>query len=72
MRALPEAPADLVYEARICLEAAVALAIGDRKTLRQSHTRLLPAAAELAGAGSGMITLGPARDWLDRIAHALD
>lgn len=72
LRALPEAPADLVYEARICLEAAVALAIGDRKTLRQSHTRLLPAAAELAGAGSGMITLGPVRDWLDRIAHALD
>ncbi|WP_268249711.1 hypothetical protein [Streptomyces anandii] len=27
--------------------------------LERLHTRLLPAAGELAGAGSGLITLGP-------------
>lgn len=72
LHALPEPPADLVYEALTCLEAAVALATDDRKVLRRAHTRLSPAAAELAGAGSGMITLGPVRDWLDRITRALE
>ncbi|WP_280365164.1 AfsR/SARP family transcriptional regulator [Nocardia wallacei] len=71
LHALPEPPADLMYEAQTCLETAVALAIDDRKVLRRAATRLSPAADELAGAGSGMISLGPVRDWLNRIPHAL-
>jgi hypothetical protein len=68
---LPEPPADLMYEALCCLEAAVALELGDRAVLQRAHARLLPAAGELAGAGSGLITVGPVDRWLDRIATAL-
>ncbi|MEV1077968.1 BTAD domain-containing putative transcriptional regulator [Streptomyces sp. NPDC050211] len=72
LRALPEPPADLLYEALCCLEAAVALELGDRVVLERLHTRLRPAAGELAGAGSGLITLGPVDRWLTAIKHALD
>ncbi|MBF6172001.1 BTAD domain-containing putative transcriptional regulator [Nocardia blacklockiae] len=71
LHALPQPPADLMYEAQTCLEAAAALALGDRKLLRDIQTRLLPAANELAGAGSGLITLGPVRRWLTAVAEAL-
>ncbi|GII64578.1 SARP family transcriptional regulator [Sphaerisporangium krabiense] len=71
LRAMPEPPPDLLYEALCCLEAAVALELGDRPVLERVHARLLPAAGELAGAGSGLITLGPVDRWLARIATAL-
>ncbi|WP_326808062.1 winged helix-turn-helix domain-containing protein [Streptomyces sp. NBC_01775] len=71
LRALPQPPADLLYEALCCLEAAVALELGDRPVLERVHARLLPAAGELAGAGSGMITLGPVDRWLDAVGAAL-
>jgi hypothetical protein len=35
------------------------------------HSRLLPAADELAGAGSGLVTLGPVEHYLADIAAAL-
>lgn len=72
LRALPEPPADLMYEALCCLETAVALELGDRVGLERLHTRLLPAAGELAGAGSGLVTLGPVDGWLAAITDALD
>ncbi|UYQ66303.1 BTAD domain-containing putative transcriptional regulator [Streptomyces peucetius] len=72
LRALPEPPADLMYEAMCCLETAVALELGDRVALERLHTCLLPAAGELAGAGSGLITLGPVDGWLTAITDALD
>ncbi|WP_431047297.1 BTAD domain-containing putative transcriptional regulator [Streptomyces sp. P1-3] len=72
LRALPEPPADLLYEALCCLQAAVALELGDRPVLEQLHARLLPAAGELAGAGSGLITLGPVDRWLTTISDALN
>ncbi|MGP4086154.1 BTAD domain-containing putative transcriptional regulator [Streptomyces sp. KR55] len=72
LRALPEPPADLMYEALCCLETAVALELGDRVALERLHTRLLPAAGELAGAGSGLVTLGPVDGWLAAITDALD
>ncbi|MEV5427759.1 BTAD domain-containing putative transcriptional regulator [Streptomyces sp. NPDC052701] len=72
LRALPEPPADLLYEALCCLQAAVALELGDRPLLRTLHARLLPASGELAGAGSGLLTLGPMDQWLTTMAAALD
>ncbi|MFJ8360449.1 BTAD domain-containing putative transcriptional regulator [Streptomyces sp. NPDC093984] len=71
LRALPEPPADLLYEAMCCLQAAAALELGDRAVLEQLHARLRPAAGELAGAGSGMLTLGPVDRWLSAITNAL-
>ncbi|MFE2430385.1 hypothetical protein ACFXJ5_27005 [Streptomyces sp. NPDC059373] len=71
LRALPEPPRDLLYEACCCLEAAVALEVGDRGVLERVHSRLLPAAGELAGAGSGLVTVGPVERYLAAIATAL-
>jgi hypothetical protein len=64
LRALPEPPRDLMYEVCCCLEAVVALEVGDRDVLERARARLLPAAGELAGAGSGLITLGRVEDHL--------
>ncbi|MFE9996975.1 AfsR/SARP family transcriptional regulator [Streptomyces avermitilis] len=64
LRALPEPPRDLLYEALCCLEARAAAALGDRAALRRAQTRLAPATGELAGAGSGLLTLGPVDVWL--------
>ncbi|MET9558023.1 BTAD domain-containing putative transcriptional regulator [Streptomyces sp. NPDC006645] len=72
LRALPEAPHDLLYEARCCLEATAALRLADRTALVRARTRLLPASAELAGAGSGLLTLGPVAGYLSAIGRALD
>jgi DNA-binding SARP family transcriptional activator len=69
---VPEPPADLMYEALCCLEATVALELGDRPVLRRARARLLPAASELAGAGSGLITLGPVDHYLGAVTTALD
>lgn len=71
LRALPEPPRDLLYEALSCLEAAAALRLGDPLVLKRTHARLLPAADELAGAGSGLISLGPVKQWLAEIATHL-
>ncbi|MFE1202713.1 BTAD domain-containing putative transcriptional regulator [Streptomyces sp. NPDC058762] len=71
LRALPEPPPDLLYEALCCAEAALALALGDRPALRRTYDRLLPAAGELAGAGSGLLTFGPVDGWLAAIRRAL-
>jgi hypothetical protein len=72
LRASPEPPADLLYEALCCLQAAAAVEFGDRPVLERLHARLRPAAGELAGAGSGLITLGPVERWLTAITDALD
>lgn len=71
LRALPEPPGDLLYEVCCCLEAAVALEVGDRDVLERVHARLLPAADELAGAGSGLVTLGPVKHYLADIVTSL-
>ncbi|MFF2850202.1 BTAD domain-containing putative transcriptional regulator [Streptomyces sp. NPDC058001] len=70
LRALPEPPPDLMYEALCCLEAAVALELADEPTLPRVHARLAPARDELAGAGSGLLTLGPTAHWLREIEAA--
>lgn len=72
LRAQPDSPHDLLREARLCLTAQAAVALGDRAVMRRAHTALLPAAAELAGAGSGVLTFGPVARHLDDLVAALD
>ncbi|MER7443560.1 BTAD domain-containing putative transcriptional regulator [Micromonospora avicenniae] len=71
LRALPESPYDLLREARLCLTARAALAAGDEPAMRYAYTELLPAAAELGGAGSGVLSLGPVARHLADLATAL-
>ncbi|XVQ89961.1 hypothetical protein ACQP2K_21880 [Microbispora siamensis] len=71
LRALPEPPRDLLTEALWCLAARAALTLGDRTTMERAYAALLPAAGELAGAGSGVLTLGPVAAHLDDLAAAL-
>jgi DNA-binding SARP family transcriptional activator len=68
---VPDSPRDLLYEARTCLHAVLAIRSGDRAAMRRLHDDLLPAADELAGAGSGLLTLGPVARYLDDLAAAL-
>jgi hypothetical protein len=69
LRALPESPHDLLWEARLCLAARAARDLDDHTTLARVLAHLRPAAAELAGAGSGVITLGQVADHLEQRAH---
>jgi DNA-binding SARP family transcriptional activator len=64
LRRVPTPPRDLLYEALWCLTARAAIALNDRETMERAYTELTPAAGELAGAGSGLITLGPVSDHL--------
>jgi DNA-binding SARP family transcriptional activator len=71
LRQLPDPPRDLLFEALWCLAARAAIAVGDRETMERAHTELTPAAAELAGAGSGLLTVGPVAKHLADLATAL-
>ncbi|MEU4383585.1 BTAD domain-containing putative transcriptional regulator [Micromonospora echinofusca] len=71
LRAVPDSPHDLLREARLCLAARAALALDDHATMRQAYAALVPAADELAGAGSGVLTLGPVARHLADLAAAL-
>ncbi|MFE6945042.1 BTAD domain-containing putative transcriptional regulator [Streptomyces chartreusis] len=65
LHATPEPPRDLLQEALWCLTAQAAVALGDRRTMARAHAALIPAANELAGAGSGLLTLGPVAGYLE-------
>ncbi|MFA1540139.1 AfsR/SARP family transcriptional regulator [Actinomadura monticuli] len=71
LRDVPDPPHDLLSEALWCLIATAALAVDDRAAMRRAHGALAPAAGELAGAGSGLLTLGPVSRYLDELAAAL-
>ncbi|MFD8865972.1 BTAD domain-containing putative transcriptional regulator [Streptomyces sp. NPDC059590] len=71
LREAPDPPRDLLFEALWCLTARAAVAVGDRETMERAHRELTPAAAELAGAGSGLLTLGPISAYLSDLATAL-
>ncbi|MFG2057215.1 BTAD domain-containing putative transcriptional regulator [Micromonospora sp. NPDC048930] len=71
LRSLPQSPHDLLREARLCVAARAALALDDRATIARLHAELLPAAGELAGAGSGVLTAGPVARHLGDLAAAL-
>jgi DNA-binding SARP family transcriptional activator len=68
---LPESPHDLLREARLCLAARAALAVGDHATMARVHADLLPARGELAGAASGALSFGPVAEHVDALAAAL-
>lgn len=68
---LPDPPRDLLFEALWCLAARAAIAVDDRRTMERAFAELTPAAAELAGAGSGLLTLGPVVHHLDSLSAAL-
>lgn len=68
---VPPAPRDLLFEARTCLNALAAIQLGDRDTMARLYTDLAPAAGELAGAGSGLLTLRPVAYYLGELATEL-
>ncbi|SEF86306.1 DNA-binding transcriptional activator of the SARP family [Nonomuraea solani] len=70
-RSIPESPRDLLLEVRTCLHTRIAIEEGDRAVLERLYDALLPAEAEIAGAGSGMVTLGPVARYLGELAAAL-
>ncbi|GAB3153989.1 BTAD domain-containing putative transcriptional regulator [Micromonospora sonneratiae] len=59
LRLLPDPPHDLLTEALWTLLARAALALSDHSALQRVRAALLPASGELAGAASGLISLGP-------------
>jgi DNA-binding SARP family transcriptional activator len=66
LRQAPDPPPDLLLEALWALIGQAAVQLGDRDRADRAHAALAPAAAELAGAGSGMLTAGPVADHLAR------
>ncbi|MFC3504032.1 BTAD domain-containing putative transcriptional regulator [Micromonospora krabiensis] len=71
LRTQPQSPHDLLREARLALTARAALAVGDEPAMRYAYAELLPAAGELAGAGSAVLSLGPVARHLADLATAL-
>ncbi|MFE3521366.1 BTAD domain-containing putative transcriptional regulator [Streptomyces sp. NPDC059161] len=66
-----ELPRDYLLEARLGLAAILAVSLDDREMAASVYEELLPAADCLAGAGSGVVTLGPVSHYLGELAHCL-
>ncbi|SDE20778.1 AfsR/SARP family transcriptional regulator [Glycomyces harbinensis] len=71
LRSIPDPPRDLMQEAMWALVALAAIELDDRPAMRRAWAELLPAHAELAGAGSGMLYVGPVAGTLDALEAAL-
>ncbi|MFG2246218.1 BTAD domain-containing putative transcriptional regulator [Spirillospora sp. NPDC048823] len=71
LRKAPDPPRDLLFEAMWCLTARAAIAVDDREAMERARDELAPAAEELAGAGSGLLTFGPVSRYLDDLTAAL-
>ncbi|MGC4892910.1 BTAD domain-containing putative transcriptional regulator [Micromonospora sp. DT31] len=71
LRRTPAPPHDLLLEALWCLTGRAAVALDDRDVMRRARAALAPAAHEVAGAGSGLLTVGPVSAHLDRLTAAL-
>ncbi|GAA4239326.1 BTAD domain-containing putative transcriptional regulator [Actinomadura meridiana] len=71
LRHTPDPPRDLLFEAMWSLTARAAIAVDDRETMTRARHELAPAAAELAGAASGLLTFGPVSAQLDDLTAAL-
>ncbi|MHA6617038.1 BTAD domain-containing putative transcriptional regulator [Pseudonocardia sp. DLS-67] len=67
LRSLPEPPPDQLLEVLWCLAGRAALVLGDAETIARAERALAPAAGEIAGAGSGMLTFGPVSEHLDAL-----
>lgn len=70
LRQTPDPPRDLLFEALWCLTAQAAIALGDQPLAKRAYQELKPAANELAGAGSGMLTVGPVARHLADLASS--
>lgn len=66
-----ELPRDYLLEARLGLAAILAVSLDDREMAASVYEELLPAADCLAGAGSGVVTLGPVAHYLGELARCL-
>jgi DNA-binding SARP family transcriptional activator len=66
-RRTPEPPADHLRELRWALVAETAVRLGDRGLARRARHALARVPDELAGGGSGLVSAGPVRAWLDRL-----
>ncbi|GAB3122650.1 BTAD domain-containing putative transcriptional regulator [Streptomyces calidiresistens] len=64
LRAAPDPPPGVTAEALWCLLGRAAVLAGDADTARRVRRALAPAAGEVAGAGTGMLTAGPVDDHL--------
>lgn len=64
LAAAPEPAHDHLQEALWCLTARAAARLGERRIAARAAEALRGAAAELAGAASGMLTLGPVARYL--------
>ena len=64
LAAVPEPPHDHMQEALWCLTARAAARLGERGIAARAEVALRDAHAEHAGAGSGMLTLGPVARYL--------
>ncbi len=62
---------DFLYELRLAAAGLAAVQLGEDDLAEAAYEELLPAADELAGAGSGMVTLGPVAQYLGEIAEHL-
>ncbi|SCG57184.1 DNA-binding transcriptional activator of the SARP family [Micromonospora siamensis] len=71
LRRTPQPPRDLLFEALWVLTGEAAIRLDDRARMRRARDELTPAVGELAGAGSGMLTVGPVAHHLDRLTAAL-
>ncbi|ODB73812.1 MULTISPECIES: BTAD domain-containing putative transcriptional regulator [Micromonospora] len=72
LRRTPAPPRELLQEALWCLTGRAAVALGDRDATLRARDALVPAAGEVAGAGSGLLTVGPVAAHLDRLDAALE
>jgi len=69
LRTLPDPPPDHLQEALWVLAGRAALAVDDPAAVDRATRALAPAAGEIAGAGSGMLTVGPVVDHLRALGH---
>lgn len=71
LRRCPAPQPGLLTEALWSLTARAALTLGDRARAARARDALLPAAGEIAGAASGMLTVGPVSEHLSELRHSL-
>ena len=64
LRALPEPPRDQLLEVRLCLALRAAEALGEHATVERLRSELVPAAGELAGGATGLLSFGPVRGFV--------
>ena len=71
LRRCPAPPPSLLTEALWCLTARAAVTLADRAVAATARSALLPAAGEIAGAASGMLTAGPVSEYLTELERFL-